>query len=227
MLGLIGFFTAAASIIFFVQSFKKTFTNLDKKTMLAFTTAFSMLASVMILCGVISARQDPETTRTLILAVDVVMLVATGLLLTIFVKLESHTLTALSVVAGLLVGARAFLEPIVAKTADGILYFNLSGAPRAVLLALILGIWLPAAAIAASRAARTVAVSGLANLMTAAYIMLTVITAVLFSSQQRPIIIGTFGLLVAIFFVLGLANITLGKMQKKLKEVEGRGSHAD
>lgn len=215
MLGVIGFLSAAGAIIAFLWSVKVAFPRLDPTTSHAFTTAFSMLACVMLLSAITLIVGQDTDIRPLILAIDVVMLTATGFLLSILVNLRNPLLLSmLAVIAGLVVSVRAFTLLPESTIDNGILFFNLTGAVRTVFMATILGIWLPAVVLVGKRAAQTMNVPGLENVFMLAYFMLAAITACFFSTSDRRMVIATFGALILVFVGLAVVNLQVARLGK-------------
>lgn len=215
MLGVIGFVVAAAAIGTFVWSVKAAYSRLDSQTTHLFTTAFSILALVMVVCGLAVMPNLDSDIRPFILAVDVMLLAATACLLGILLDLRSPILLSmLAAIMGLIIAARVFLFPTEAYVEDGILYFNLTGVARTALTAIILGVWLPATIVVARRAARTVAVAGLGNVLASAYFLLAAITAIFFATARREVIIATFVVLTITFIGLSAINVQVSRLGK-------------
>lgn len=209
MLGVIGFISAAIAIALFIFSYRRAYPRVDARTSSPLVIGLSLLMIVMVFCAfIVSQASTGQYLAPMILTIDVIMLIATGFMLSILLPGNSKLLTILLIVfMALVIGYRAYTLPPTAYVLDGILYFNLEGAARTLLMIAILGIWYPALHIAGSRAAQTLSLPGLSTVLALGYFMLAVATAAFFSTTQRSMIIATFGGLVLTFISIAAINI--------------------
>lgn len=215
MLGVIGFAAAIIAILVFVASFWRAYPRLDKNTSFPFLTAFLMLASVMALSMIGVLSDNIETLQSFIIVIDVVLIIATGFLLSILLPIKNPiVMTLLTVLAGMLLVLRIVHEPSTATIEDGILHFNLEGGTRFVLMAGLFGIWFPASYVVARKAIATVHLEYLSGIIGLAYVMLVVSAGIFFAARTHGMIIISFSALVVTFLSIAGCNIALSRLAK-------------
>ncbi len=212
MLGVIGFISAFFAILLFVASFRYAYPRLDRSVALSFTSAFMMLASIMAFAAIALLIDNPETLKSTIIAIDIVLLIATGFLLNILLPIKNPLiLTLLAVVAGLAIAARVTSEPT-AVISEGILYFNIEGSMRLIMMAGLFGVWFPASYIVARQAVKTVAAEQFHRIIELAYIMLTISAGIFFAARTQNMILASFGALVVTFVSITGFNVMLKRI---------------
>lgn len=226
MLGAIGFISAFVAIILFVVSFHYAFPRLPRNVSYPFTIAFMMLAGVMALAAVAVLIDKPDILESTIITIDVVLLIATGFLLSVLLPIKHPIIiTLLAVLAGLALATRVFNAPLTAVINDGILYFNLEGGVRMAVMAGLYGIWLPASYVVARRSIEITNLREFHEIIVLAYMMLVVSAGVFFAARTEGMIIASFGALVVAFISIAGFNVVLKRIADSQVLLKGR-SHA-
>ncbi|MCA9325759.1 hypothetical protein KDA23_06925 [Candidatus Saccharibacteria bacterium] len=215
MLGAIGFIVAAIAILGFVWSCQKAYVQVDPFRLWAFCFAFTLMAVSMLLWAMITIVADPVVTQNFMLATDVLLLLGTAAM--IMVATGRPTMLQATLLAGvvaLTVSYRAYLQPPTAYVQDGLLFFNLLGASRLVIVGIFAFIWLPVAMYFASQIAQSNPIMRTRTWTFQIYfVALAAVFGMFAKAQRSAAIIALFIIMIALFGLLALFNVTLTKMQ--------------
>lgn len=227
MLGVIGFTAAAIVITSFVWSASRAYIGVDTFRFSFFKLAFGLLAAAMLVWAVVVLRNDTLVTKELMLAADALLLAATICMVVVATgPLPIYLYTLFGVASALLLGYRAYMETSAAYVQDGLLYFNLEGASRFVVVGIFALIWLPAAMFFASKIARSDPLLRRRQLTLQLYFVALVAVFGVFAKARRPeAIIWLFVMIVALFLVMASFNLALVGAHKKVQRRAQRATH--
>lgn len=220
MWGFVGFIVAAIVVGFFAQTFYKTYAQVESRVRKSFTTSFVLLAIAMALWGVAALSGQATVVGNMVLAGDILLVIATGYLFHAVFDLSEPWLAGLLVVPGaLLIVLRANMYPTEAYVDGGLLYFNLTGAPRIVLLTVLIAIWLPITLHVMSRAVRSIGRDDLRIIVQASCVSCIMATTIFVAAFQHKVVVASFIFVILAFMGLAasnvLATIPLGPTKKK------------
>lgn len=229
MLGAVGFFAAALAVGWFAYSYKKSYPGVVHRVSLPVVSAYTILCFVMLLLSVSFTLIDNGFVgiNTVILIVDALMFASTVLFLgVIFPWFQKPFGIAISTfVVGTLLAIRATVYFPTAFIENGIMHFGLEGEPRFILLGALLFVWLPATVIAARHALRSLGLSHLKQLFGFGYLTLVLFSATFFSARQEIMVILTFVMMIALFAILGLANMLVRNVKPAINSTHSKGHH--
>lgn len=214
MIGLIGFIIAAAAITSFVWSNQKVYTTVEPTRLKLFNVAFGLIAIAMLFWATIVAANDAAITQRFMVASDCLIgLGSLCMFLVIFRQFSALVLSLLGGVLAVFVSYRAYVQVPTAYVHNGLLYFNLQGSSRLLIIGLFAIIWLPAMMLVANDVANHPAFHG-KRLSLQMYFVFLVALLALFAKARRPgAIIGLFAMIVLVFVVLTVLNLTLAKIE--------------
>lgn len=215
MLGIIGFLALGILAILYAYTFSINFKLVPVREKRLFASAFGLLGMcAFIWMGTFFVNES--FVNELVYLTDVLLVIATGCMLAIFVDISRPIIfTLVTTLGATLLALRAYAVPSEAYISNGILNFNL---PREVAFGfglLFLIIWLPANIKIVEMALRNSTLRIYKNSVHVLFIS-NVLMACLFLSAQREImIIITFVSITVLFLLLSISNILIGKIDSK------------
>ncbi|GEM_PF-2175577 len=225
MLGFIGFLIAASIIGWFAISFYRSFGELAFRQRMYFTIAFLMLGLALLVWGMAPLIHDPVSIPMIVFMGDVLLLVGTGFLLEAqFRKFSILSVVAVTLAGAAILGARAFIMEPAATVQDGILHFNLEGAPRMIVLAILAFVWMPMGTRITQMAVLTKGLPQFGGVIALAFIISLICAAVFIGARQTPMIIGSFAALAFSFLILSFIPLLINRygilMRKQITDSE-------
>jgi len=232
MLGFIGFIVAAVAIGAFAVTAYDAYGELDSGRRNAFSAAFYLLSMAMLVWAGVSVGNDVRVTRTLMLASDVIVAVATGYMAYILLadRWQPWFAGPFAVIGAGLIALRAYVYVPQAFVSDGLLYFNLAPGPQAVIVGLFALVWLPAEVVVARRALSPQRLPGLQHGVVAVFLSLVITLAFLLSTQRASGITSSFVAIIVLFlaavamnvFIACVGNNTKRSAPHAVKSVRGK-----
>jgi hypothetical protein len=209
MVGVIGFFVAAFSVILFAETFNRAFPLPQKRFNDTFAFAMYLLAGAFILWAVTVYVDLPDFTNVALPIGEAFLGAATLAMLNLLYPLGGWGNAMVAMLLGFSVVYRQAYIEVTAFVKDGLLHFNLQGGLRFVILALVLLVWLPALLMLVRRVV-AIFPALLPFRATFSYLFtLLALATALFLSARRPVMIGIFFVAIIALFLLGSASNTL------------------
>jgi len=212
MLGFIGFLIAAVIISFFAVSFYTSFKDLNLRQRQLFTAAFLLLGLALLTWGVAPLVNMPEVTSPLVFAGDVLLVAGTCFLVAAQSRIPRVWLTVvLATFAAVVLTARAYYFEPTAFVENGLLHFNLEGAPRYLVVAMLAFVWMPLGARITQLAVRSKGVPQFSGVVALVYVTSLLSAAMFIGARQQAAIIGTFAVLCFTFLILAIIPLLITK----------------
>lgn len=212
-MAILGFTSLAILIALYAYTSGRLFSSLATKGASLFVAAFYCLSSAVFIWLV--AALVGNNTGLFIFAADILLLIASGLMLAIAVdfKRDPWLIPLVGLFATLFLTARAYVEPSTAYIDNGLLHFDLSPVAALIVGSVLLVCWLPAGYIAL-KSVMNVAGNSVFFLYTSAVLM----TCFFIASTKPTMIITSFLGINFMFLLLIIVNaIAVRILQKTVK----------
>lgn len=217
MLGAIGFSVAAVAITAFAVSCQKTYHHVDRFRLGAFVSAFCLLAAAMVLWAIIAANNDPSMTAQLMVAADVLVLVASAAMVLVAVgRLVPLIIIPLGLIVALAVSYRVFNEPSTAYVQNGLLFFDLQDTMRLFVVGIFAFVWLPVAMYFAALVAHDPLLAKQRLTFQLYFVALVAVFGVFAKARREGAIIGLFAVMTALFIIMTVFNVVLARAHARL-----------
>jgi hypothetical protein len=211
MIGIIGFLVGAMAIALFAATAYRAYVFADSRKLRLFCTAFGLLAAAMVIWALTVAESDNVMAVTrLLFCSDVLLMAGTVAMASIFTAQFNIVLTVcLSIVGSALLATRAFVYPPTGYIQNGLLYFNLTGSVRLVLLLVFVAIWLPAMVYMSFSVGRDPLLRGMGTGLTMTFVTLVFATALFLAARRSQVIIALFICIALLFIIVAVINILI------------------
>lgn len=212
-LGTIGFISGMLAVGAFAFTSWKAYRVVKPELLKLFVTSFALFAVAMGVWAVAALPSLSADIRPLLFATDVLLLTATACMSFILlggVRIYSATLFA--TLAAVLLAHRMSQYPPTGYVADGLLYFNLDGIVRTILVIAFALIWLPAMYKVANILALDRVLAPLGRVLTLCFILLTLVSATFLGARRPSVIIGLFLMITVLFAAMTVMNALLVKV---------------
>lgn len=232
MTGTIGFLIGAAAIASFAATSFYAYRFADPRKLHLFVTAFGLFAVAMVLWAVAVASGNAIAVTRLLYASDALLLAGTVAMAMLLWGRQNVILNVgLGSLAALLLSLRAFDYTPTGYVHDGLLYFNLTGGVRTVILLSFVLIWLPAMIQMAFSVARDPLLFAVRNALTSCFTALVFVTAFFLSAKRAAVIVPLFAFIAALFLIMSILNVLIMRAGRSSAEhaatpKKGKVSHA-
>lgn len=219
MLGTLGFTIGAFTIALFAATSYRAYRFVNQRRLTLFCSAFAMLAVAMLLWAMAAASSsDVVILHRLLFASDVLLLTGTAAMVALLFK-TTNVLGGilLTMVGAVALAFRATAYPPTGFVQNGLLYFNLNGGVRfIVLLAFVLG-WLPGMVLVASEAAHDPVLEHVSSSLKASFVSLVLVSSLFLTARRSGVMITLFVLVAALFLVMSFLNWQISSAQRAQK----------
>lgn len=217
MLGVIGFGLAAIVIFTFAWTSLRVYTSVSPYRRQAFAVAFCLLAAAMALWALAVAANDPLVTARMMLAADSLVIAGTAAMIMVVIGRTSLAAIALiGLIGALLLSYRVYVEPSTAYVQQGLLFFNLEGNSRLVVVGIFALVWLPIAMYFAGQAARDPLLAKRRLSFQLYFVALVAVFGIFVKARRPAAIIGLFVIIIVLFLAAILFNLALQAAQRKV-----------
>ena len=220
-MAILGFTILAILIALYAYTSGRLFSSLATRGASLYIASFYCLSTAVFIWLLASIVGD--NTSLFIFAADIMLLIASGLMLSITVNFRQYpyAVPIAGLVATLLLTARAFIEPSASYIDNGLLHFNLSLTASLAIGALLFICWLPAGYIALRPVVRTLG-GNVFFIYTSAILM----TCFFIASVKPLMIIVSFIGIIFMFLALIVTNIAAEYILRKQKVKHPEVKHA-
>lgn len=223
MVGFIGFTLAAIIVGLFALSFYRTFQAFPERQRQLFSGAFLLLASALFVWGFAPLLNIESLVNPLVFAGDALLVVGTCFLISAQSRTPHLWLTIILALAGTaLVTARVYVAAPTASVSGGLLHFELEGAARYAVLALLAFIWMPFGARITQAAVKSRGLPQFSGIIAFVYAVSLICAAVFVGARQNSMIVMTFVALCLTFLILAFLPLLIDRYQRKTGGESGR-----
>lgn len=212
-MAILGFTTLAVLIALYAYTSGRLFSSLATKGASSFVAAFYCLSSAVFIWLI--AAVVGNNTGLFVFAADILLLIASGLMLSIVVdfKRDPWLMPLVGLFAALFLTARAYIEPSTAYIDNGLLHFDLSPVAALIVGSVLLVCWLPAGYVTLKSVMNTVG-----NSVFFLYTSTVLMTCFFIASTKPATIITSFlGIIFMFLFLIIVNAIVMRILQKTTK----------
>lgn len=217
--GTVGFVLAAAAISGFAYTANQAYIVVKPLQRTLFVLAFGLLALSMLFWALTVTFTNSTNSSQLLFTTDALLLAATACMAVILCGQVSAVIVGgLITISAVVLALRAFVYLPTGFVHDGLLYFNLAGGVRLVILLAFVAVWLPALLTITRQLAIDKAFNGLQNSLSSCFVGLVLVTGLFLSARQSKVIISLFILVIGLFLAMSCLNLLVIKLHKQLED---------